>query len=82
MIELGVTVAVQLVAFVVWIARLEMKVKYLQETHDLCRAARVVIDASTVNKLTEIAKQLAELGTDVKWLINSKNGGSHNEKVL
>ena len=82
MIELGVTVAVQLVAFVVWIARLEMKVKYLQETHDVCKIGREaaiiakdVADALAVSALNNITKQLAELSTDVKWLISSRNGG-------
>jgi hypothetical protein len=80
--DLYVTIAVQLVAFVVWIARLEMKVKYLQETHDVCKlskdaasVAKDIADALAVTTLNNITKQLAELSTDVKWLISSRNGG-------
>jgi len=82
MLEVYVGIAVQLVAFVVWIARLEMKVKYLQETHDVCKIGREaaiiakdVADALAVSALNNITKQLAELSTDVKWLISSRNGG-------
>jgi len=82
MIEMYVAIGVQLVAFVVWIARLEMKVKFLQETHDSCKlgrdaaaVAKDIADALSVSVLNSINKQLAELGTDVKWLISSRNGG-------
>jgi hypothetical protein len=82
MMEVYIGVAVQLVAFVVWIARLEMKVKFLQDTHDVCKigrdaavVAKEIADAQTVAVLGNINKQLAELGTDVKWLISSRNGG-------
>ena len=78
--DMYVTIAVQLVAIVVWIARLEMKVRFLQETHDQCRAAKEIAEKSSVEKLNEIAKQLAELGTDVKWLICSQNGGSGGKR--
>jgi len=79
--DLYVAIAVQLVAFVVWIARLEMKVKYLQETHDACKigreaaiVAKEIADALSVSVLNNITKLLAELGTDVKWLIKAQNG--------
>lgn len=80
--ELYVAIGVQLVAFVIWIARIEMKVKYLQETHDVCKlssdaasAAKATAAALAVTTLNGITKQLAELSTDVKWLISSRNGG-------
>jgi hypothetical protein len=85
--ELYVAVGVQLVAFVIWIARLEMKVKYLQETHDYCKVgrdaaivAKEISDALAVTVLNNITKQLAELGTDVKWLINA-NGGLIDKNI-
>lgn len=77
--EMWAAIVGQVVGFVVWIARLEMKVKFLEKEQGSCMAERQKTESSTVAKLNEIGNALAELRTDVKWLIHQKGGRANEE---
>jgi len=74
MIELYATVVAQIIAFVVWIARIEMRLRFLEKDHSTCQIARLSAEASTQIKLDEVSRKLAEIATDIKWLTSQKRG--------
>jgi hypothetical protein len=65
-------IAAQVVGFVVWIVRLEGKVNELRDKHDACQVRRQVNEDRVILQLNKMDVLLAELSTDMKWLVNGK----------
>lgn len=78
MTELWVLVGAQIVGFVVWIVRLEMRLRFLQESYDVYKLLSDKQELSTVTRLDKIETFLAEISTDLKWIIKNVNGGLRN----
>lgn len=70
-------VATQVVGFVVWIVRMEMRLSSLKERHMECQEQRVSKEDTVVTRLDKIEISTAEIKNDLKWLIGIvKNGKS------
>lgn len=77
--DIYIALVAQIVAFIVWIVRLEMRVKFLQDSHEGCKKIRELAEVGVSEKLERIVESIAEMKTDIKWLINNNNskGGSN-----
>lgn len=80
--DVYITIAAQIVAFIVWIARIEMRLRFLEQTHEKCNNHRMAVETTTQNKLDSIFASIAEIKTDIKWLVHKKKGDDHDPKVL
>ncbi len=79
MTELWVLLGAQIVGFVVWIVRLEMRLRFLQESYDVYKLLSDKQEVSTLGRLSKIENLLSEIGTDLKWIIKNVNGADrHN----
>ena len=65
-------ISAQIVGFVVWIVRLEGKVNELRDKHDACQGRRQINEDRVIIQLNKMDVLLAELSTDMKWLVNGK----------
>jgi len=72
--ELYVLVGAQIVGFVVWIVRLEMRLRFLQESYDVYKLLSDRQEISTVTRLDKIEGALSQIATDLKWIVKNING--------
>jgi len=69
-----VPVAIWAIGGIVWLARLEMQVRFIARQQEQCLRERWKKDENTVKRLESIEHLLTELRTDVKWLRRIKDG--------
>jgi hypothetical protein len=69
----------QIIGFVVWLARLEMRVKMLQELHEDCQKRRMIFDDESLKRLENIEKSLVKIETDIQWIKKDRQAYDSND---
>lgn len=63
-----VPVVLWIMGGIVWLARLEMQVRFIGRQQEQCLRERFKKDSIAENRLATIENLLIELRTDIKWL--------------
>ena len=79
MTELWAILGAQVIGFVVWIVRLEMRLRFLQESYDVYKLISDKQEISTVTRLEKIESELSQIATDLKWIVKNINGLSKKD---